>query len=137
LHSVYTWRRIALSALILADKVFEDYAIWNADFLNLFPSSSINDLNALERDTLQFMDFMTTFKASDYARYYFALKELSDHKDVLPSHPLSQEQAEKLENKSKALGTSKKKSGGQSNPKLSPRTDVKSVQGMDISVVKK
>lgn len=39
--TVHTWRRITLAALIVADKVFEDYAVWNADFLSLFPQSNI------------------------------------------------------------------------------------------------
>src|SRR5689334_16884451 len=91
--NVHTWRRIVLASLIVADKVFEDYAVWNADFLSLFPQTDIQDLNTLEREFLNFLQYATTFKASDYAKYYFALKELSDNKDILPAKPLSQEQA--------------------------------------------
>jgi hypothetical protein len=62
-------RRAVTIAIVVADKVFEDYAVWNADFLALFPLSNIGDLNSLEREFLNAIQFNTTFKASDYARY--------------------------------------------------------------------
>jgi hypothetical protein len=102
--SQFSWRRLSLAALIVSDKVFEDYAVWNADFLSLFPQSNIYDLNALEREFLNAMNFLTGFKASEYAKFYFALKELSTNKESLPSKPLSQEQADRLEKGSKDLG---------------------------------
>ncbi len=129
--NAYTWRRISLAALIVADKVFEDYAVWNADFLSLFPQSSIQDLNALEREFLNFMGFMTTFKASDYAKFYFALKELSDHKEVLPSKPLTQEQAERLELGSKNLGAKSKR---EEQLAAAGYSEVQQVSGMDLAV---
>ena len=94
--NIFTWRRLVLAALILADKVFEDYAVWNADFLTLFPESDINDLNNLEMAFLNYLNFETQFLASDFARYFFALKELSEHKESLPAKPLSQEQADRI-----------------------------------------
>ena len=35
------WRRLVLSALILASKVWEDQAVWNIDFLSVFPLVSV------------------------------------------------------------------------------------------------
>ena len=83
--TIHTWRRITLGALIISDKVFEDYAVWNADFLSLFPQSNIQDLNSIERTLLNCMSFDTNIKASQYIQYYFALKELSRNADSLPS----------------------------------------------------
>lgn len=135
--SAHTWRRIVLAALIVADKVFEDYAVWNADFLSLFPSTDIQDLNTLEREFLNFLQYATTFKASDYARYYFALKELSDNKDALPAKPLTQEQADRLESGSTVLGAnakSKAKANEQGGGSRSNFSGVSHVAGMDLAV---
>ncbi len=46
--NTHTWRRVTLAAVIVADKVYEDYAIWNTDMLPLFPHSSSKDLKSLE-----------------------------------------------------------------------------------------
>ncbi len=48
--------------------VYTDYAVWNADFLSLFPQMDIQDLNSLEREFLNFIQYATTFKASEYAK---------------------------------------------------------------------
>jgi hypothetical protein len=69
---------VVVAAMVVADKVFEDYAVWNADFVAMFPKSNIQDINNLERSFLNGIAFNTAFSASDYARYYFALRELSD-----------------------------------------------------------
>ena len=52
-----TWRRIVLAAMIVSDKVFEDYAVWNVDFMNMVPLSSVEDLNKLERKFLTYLNF--------------------------------------------------------------------------------
>jgi len=75
-----TWRRILLAAMIAADKVFEDLAVWNIDFIKAVPRSYADDLNKIERAFLSAICFRTTITASEYAKYYFALKELSDHR---------------------------------------------------------
>lgn len=120
--SAFTWRRVLLAALVVsdvafflslflvlspdarsqvADKCFEDYAVWNADFVSMFRRSDIQDLNSLERSFLTTIEFATTFHASDYARYYFALRELSDAKDALPQKPLTDASQRKLETNSR------------------------------------
>ena len=130
LLTLHTWRRITLAALIVADKVFEDYAVWNADFLALFPQSTIADLNQLEREFLNSMHFETAFKASDYAKYYFALKELSNNKEILPSRPLSQDQADRLEQGSLLLQKSRREEALDG----AAYSDVHHVSGMDLAV---
>ena len=92
-----TWRRILLAAMIVSDKVFEDYAVWNVDFMNLVPLSSVEDLNKLERKFLTYLQFRTSLSATDYARYYFALKELATDKKHFSEKPLSDKEASKLE----------------------------------------
>ncbi len=71
------WRRLILSALILASKVWEDQAVWNVDFLSVFPNVSVKDLNALERKFLEVLSYNVGMKASEYAKYYFDLRQRS------------------------------------------------------------
>eukprot|EP01127_Copromyxa_protea_P010723 TRINITY_DN2639_c0_g1_i2.p1 TRINITY_DN2639_c0_g1~~TRINITY_DN2639_c0_g1_i2.p1 ORF type:complete len:341 (+),score=74.33 TRINITY_DN2639_c0_g1_i2:13-1035(+) len=127
------WRRITLAAAILASKVWEDLAVWNADFLALFPCLKVTDLNRLEREMLMALEFVVGLKASmyverkeitketskekrktemgfvtssphRYAKYYFDLRTLSEKSDInFPLDPLTIEQGKKLEHKSQGL----------------------------------
>lgn len=98
------WRRIVLAALILASKVWEDLAVWNADFLCHFPNLDIDDLNRLEREFLMHLQFTVSLTASVYAKYYFELRALSDiTSDNFPLSPLDKSKAQTLEAKSKGL----------------------------------
>lgn len=135
------WRRIVLSALILASKVWEDQvlslslslplyrtnifcglmmtspslqAVWNVDFLSIFPNITVSDLNKLEKHVLHMLQFNVTLKvprpphvrlppvtspqASWYTKYYFELREISDLGDQeWPLKPLDKASAKLLE----------------------------------------
>jgi len=73
----FNWKRSVLAALILASKVWEDQAVWNVDFLELFPLATPNDLGQLEKKTLSLLSFDVSVTASDYARIYFDLRAKS------------------------------------------------------------
>jgi len=73
----FNYKRIILSALILASKVWEDQAVWNVDFLEIFPLATPNDLGQLEKKLLSMLQFDVSLKASDYARIYFDLRAQS------------------------------------------------------------
>jgi len=96
-----TWRRLVLSCLILASKVWEDQAVWNVDFLELFPLASTYDLGQMEKKILSCLGFDVSLKASEYAQIYFDLRahvktdECSDHFEELK--PLSREGESSLE----------------------------------------
>jgi hypothetical protein len=96
------WRRIILSALILASKVWEDQAVWNVDFLSVFPNVDVNDLNKLEKFFLRLVRYNVSLKASEYAKYYFELRELAE-KDSrqFPLSPLTTTGAERLEQRAR------------------------------------
>jgi len=105
-----TWRRISLGCLILASKVWEDQAVWNVDFLNIFPNLTVKDLNALEREVLNGLQFHVSLKASVYAKYYFELRALSERDSQhFPLEPLNREGKERLEQRSLGVETSAKK----------------------------
>jgi hypothetical protein len=98
------WRRITLSCIIVASKVWEDLAVWNADFVALFPKLSVTDLNSLEREMLTALDYVVSFKSSIYCKYYFDLRRFSELNDLnFPLKQLSQEEQNKLEHKSSSL----------------------------------
>jgi len=93
------WRRVTLGAIIVSSKVWEDQAIWNVDFLNVFPYISVEDLNRLERQFLNAIQYMVTLKSSVYTKYYLDLRALSD-KSKFPMEPLTEERLKELELKS-------------------------------------
>jgi hypothetical protein len=95
------WRRVTLSALILASKVWEDQAVWNVDFLSVFPCVTVQDLAQLEKVILNLLQFNVSLKASLYAKYYFELRSLAENDSIqFPLEPLSKEAAERLETRS-------------------------------------
>jgi hypothetical protein len=96
------WRRITLGAIILASKVWEDQAVWNVDFLNVFPFISVDDLNRIERQYLNAIQYMVTLKSSVYTKYYLDLRSLSE-KTNFPMESLSEEQLKNLEIKSQNI----------------------------------
>jgi len=92
------WRRVALSALILASKVWEEQAVWNIDFLSIFDCVTAHDLAQLEKVILNLLQFNVSLKAALYAKYYFELRSLAEEASMyFPLDPLSKEDAEKLE----------------------------------------
>jgi len=96
----HTWRRMLLSCLILASKVWEELAVWNKDFVNLFPLLTTKDLTKMEKIILEILKFDLTIKPSEYASVYFNLRAES----TLPFQelkPLDKEMEEKLEIRTK------------------------------------
>ncbi|KAI9352731.1 hypothetical protein BDR26DRAFT_849770 [Obelidium mucronatum] len=77
LHSC-NWARIVLGGLLLASKVWDDHAVWNIDFCQIFPDINVKDMNDLERWYMSAMQYNVSVKASVYARYYFELRDLLD-----------------------------------------------------------
>jgi len=99
----YNWRRTLLSALILASKVWEDQAVWNIDFIELFPLTTPSDLGQLEKKILALLGFDVSLKASEYAKIYFDIRAKSanhcaaDEEHFLELKPLNKDGESKLE----------------------------------------
>jgi len=95
----FNWKRIILAALILASKVWEDQAVWNVDFLELFPLATPNDLGQLEKKILSLLSFDVSLSASDYARIYFDLRAQSTatEEHFLELKPLNKDGESSLE----------------------------------------
>jgi len=93
------WRRIVFGSILIATKVWEDESVWNVDFLDLFPLLTLVDLNNLENRFMELLKFNVLIVGSEYAKYYFELRALSQQ-ESFPLQPLNKETQLRLEERS-------------------------------------
>ncbi|ORY35117.1 hypothetical protein LY90DRAFT_673184 [Neocallimastix californiae] len=99
IHSC-NWTRILLGGVLLASKVWDDHAIWNADFCQIFPIAAVEDMNKLERWYMNAINYNVSIRSSLFAKYYFELRELGAKKSKqFKLKPLSSDEAKLLEDK--------------------------------------
>lgn len=75
------WRPIMLCGLLLASKVWQDLSTWNVEFESISPDFTLKSINVLERTFLKYLRYSLFISGSVYARYYFALRSLTEKKD--------------------------------------------------------
>jgi hypothetical protein len=78
LLTVDNWRRLTLISLCLGSKVWDDDSLENVHFPKVLPDVTLRMINSLEEKFLEFIDFDLVIKGSEYAKYYFILRTLSD-----------------------------------------------------------
>ena len=75
------WRSILFACMILASKVWDDLSMWNADFSNVSAATGLSHftlerINNLEIGILTSLRFSVKVSASEYAKYYFLIRNM-------------------------------------------------------------
>jgi hypothetical protein len=93
----HNWKPITISALVLAQKVWDDTPLINADFHILYPAVNVDEINFLERKYLSLVEFKLGVSQSLYAQYYFELRSISEENIITfrPQKPITSRLSEK------------------------------------------
>lgn len=97
----FNWQRIILCCLCLASKIWDDDSLENVHFPKVMPNVTNNEINKLEQAYLEFLDFKLVIKGSEYAKYYFIMRTLSENVVVDSGLALSEFENEKRNKKNK------------------------------------
>ena len=85
-----TWKTVMLCGMLMASKVWQDLSSWNVEFSEIMPQYSLNAINELERTFCEEIKWDLYISSSAYAKYYFALRSLSEKKDFRQKYNLNQ-----------------------------------------------
>ena len=105
------WRPLILCAIMVAQKVWDDKYLSNADFAFIYPFFEMDEINQLEEKFLELLKYNVTVKSSLYAKYFFELRGLYKSTTEFPLQPLNEMQAAQLEARSSELGGKEKEKG--------------------------
>ena len=96
-----TWRPLVIISLMIAQKMYDDKYLSNADFQYIYPFFDSNQFNMLEVKFVDLIQYNTHIKLSIYTKYYLELKSLSP--DDFPLEPMNVYQLTTLEKKSSSM----------------------------------
>ena len=81
-----TWKPILICGLLLASKVWQDIGSWNSEIADIYPQYSLANINILEGLFCQQIKWELYISSSVYAKYYFALRSLTEKQDFRRSY---------------------------------------------------
>jgi hypothetical protein len=97
------WQPILLAAMIVAQKVWDDKSLLNVDFSVICSAYSLKDINRLEKQFLELVQYNVSISASLYASYYFELRTLCEKQERdWALKPLTEEQQRNLVSRAQA-----------------------------------
>merc|ERR1712050_572095 len=70
------WQRLTITSMMLASKVWNDESFENAEFAQLCPLYTLEEINTFERTFLKSVGYNMSVKGSEYAKTYFLLRTL-------------------------------------------------------------
>jgi hypothetical protein len=120
------WRPLVLISLMIAQKMWDDKYLSNADFSYIYPFFDTKQVNTLEMKFLELIQYNTHIKFSIYTKYYLELKSLVP--EDFPLKPMDVFAMQKLETQSKNMEETLKK-----NARTSADTKV-SGQGTNVVI---
>ena len=101
------WRPLVFISLMIAQKMWDDKYLSNADFSYIYPFFDTKQVNELEMKFLELIQYNTHIKFSIYTKYYLELKSLVP--EDFPLKPMDAFTMQKLESSSKAMEDNLKK----------------------------
>lgn len=72
-----TWRPALLMAIVIASKVVYDEKVYLADYRDMLPEFCLDAASAQELELLKLVNYNTTVRRGQYARYYYALEDVA------------------------------------------------------------
>jgi hypothetical protein len=108
-----TWRPLVLISIMVAQKMWDDKYLSNADFSYIYPFFDTKQVNVLEMKFLELIQYNTHIKFSIYTKYYLELKSLVP--EDFPLKPMDVFTIGKLERQSKNMEENLKKNAKTSN----------------------
>jgi hypothetical protein len=101
------WRPSVLISLMIAQKMWDDKYLSNADFSYIYPFFDTKQVNVLEMKFLELIQYNTHIKFSIYTKYYLELKSIVP--DDMPLKPMDVFSQARLESQSKSMEENLKK----------------------------
>jgi hypothetical protein len=85
------WRRLIMTALIIASKIWDDDSLENVHFPKVMHDITLKEVNILEKIFLELIDYDLIISGSEYAKYFFILKtfEMKGGRTDYPMMPIS------------------------------------------------
>jgi hypothetical protein len=78
----HNWRRLMLTTMIIASKLWDDDSLENEHFPSVMKDVTIKEINNFERVFLDLIGYDLTVSGTEYAKYYFILRTIADFNQI-------------------------------------------------------